>query len=435
MNKQVIILSAFCLLVPVANAQILDPTGTAKRKATDRVNSRVDQSIDKGFDKVEEGVGGLFKRKDKKKSEAPSPNPSQPENNSAGSRVDAMQLEPDASQAKSTSFTTYSKFDFIPGEKIIATEDFSQDAIGDFPAKWNTDGSGEVVTVEGKRGKWFKFTGQGTFYPEFLKLIPENATIEFELATDETHHIMTLVHFIDKSLYSNLLNRRYANQVSVTLDPIGSSEIIVNDSNEDRVMSNKKEVVMWRVPEKPSVKISMWRQKARLRVYMDETKVWDIPRAFQPGAEYRMAFETNSYFIEGRELFFSNLTIAAGMPDTRNKLLSEGKFVTTGILFDTDSDVIRPASYAVLNEIGQTLAENMSVKIRVTGHTDSQGDDKHNLTLSAKRAQAVKLALTSHWGVSADRIQTNGQGESQPIADNATPEGRANNRRVEFTKL
>jgi len=219
------------------------------------------------------------------------------------------------------------------------------------------------------------------------------------------------------------------------LNPIGSSEIAVNDANEGLIMSNSKEIAMWRVPEKPFVKISVWRQKTRLRVYMDEIKVWDIPRAFQPGSDYRMLFETSTFFIENREVFLADLRVASGLADTRNKLLTDGKFITAGILFDTDSDVIKPESYGVLKEIGQTLTENPTVKIRVTGHTDNQGDDKHNLALSAKRAAAVKAVLIAQWNIDTARIESDGQGESKPVADNATPEGRANNRRVEFTKL
>jgi len=148
-----------------------------------------------------------------------------------------------------------------------------------------------------------------------------------------------------------------------------------------------------------------------------------------------MIFETNTFYVKDREVFVTDLRVASGLPDTRSKLLTEGKFVTSGILFDTNSDVIKPVSYAILKEIGQTLTDNPAVKIRVTGHTDSQGDDQSNLTLSGKRAAAVKAALVTNWNIDEARIDTDGRGESQPIADNATAEGRANNRRVEFVKL
>ncbi len=273
------------------------------------------------------------------------------------------------------------------------------------------------------------------FYPESVPVIPENTTIEFELGADDAHRVMTMLRFVDTKLYPEILSRHYANQVTVTLDPVGSTGIAVMNSYPSEILNNTKTTDLWHTPEKPFVKVSVWRQKARLRVYLDETKVWDIPRAFQPGADYRMIFETNTFYVKDREVFVTDLRVASGLPDTRSKLLTEGKFVTSGILFDTNSDVIKPVSYAILKEIGQTLTDNPAVKIRVTGHTDSQGDDQSNLTLSGKRAAAVKAALVTNWNIDEARIDTDGRGESQPIADNATAEGRANNRRVEFVKL
>src|SRR5262245_63724076 len=86
-----------------------------------------------------------------------------------------------AQGASAPTFQAYSKFDFVPGEKVVAFEDFSQDAIGDFPARWNTDGSGEIVTVAGKTGRWLKFTKPGFFTPEFITELPDNFTMEFDL--------------------------------------------------------------------------------------------------------------------------------------------------------------------------------------------------------------------------------------------------------------
>jgi OmpA-OmpF porin, OOP family len=75
-------------------------------------------------------------------------------------------------------FEAYSRFDFVPGEKVIAFEDFAQDSIGDFPAKWNTNASGEIVTIANRPGRWLKLTGRGVFVPEFLASLPENFTLE-----------------------------------------------------------------------------------------------------------------------------------------------------------------------------------------------------------------------------------------------------------------
>jgi hypothetical protein len=75
------------------------------------------------------------------------------------------------------SFKTYSKFDFIPGDKILAYDDFSKDAIGDFPATWNTNSSGEVVTTSNQQGQWLMVRKQGKYIPEYIKELPDNFTL------------------------------------------------------------------------------------------------------------------------------------------------------------------------------------------------------------------------------------------------------------------
>lgn len=128
-------------------------------------------------------------------------------------------------------------------------------------------------------------------------------------------------------------------------------------------------------------------------------------------------------------------TRAVGAPDTRNKLIIEGKFVTRGILFDVGSDKIKPESYGVLKDIAAVLTENGDVKVRIIGHTDADGKDADNLVLSQKRAVAVKNALVTDFNIDASRMQTDGKGESQPVDKNDSAIGKANNRRVEFIKI
>jgi len=99
--------------------------------------------------------------------------------------------------------------------------------------------------------------------------------------------------------------------------------------------------------------------------------------------------------------------------------------------FDFDRAVLRPEGRASLdNLVAQIAPINLEVIIAV-GHTDSTGPAAHNQRLSERRAEAVKAYLVSK-GISADRIYTEGRGETQPVADNRTREGRAQNRRVEI---
>jgi outer membrane protein OmpA-like peptidoglycan-associated protein len=104
-----------------------------------------------------------------------------------------------------------------------------------------------------------------------------------------------------------------------------------------------------------------------------------------------------------------------------------------GILFDTDSSVIKPESKPVLDQILDLLRTEPEWKLIIEGHTDAVGSDEHNLTLSRQRADSVKADLVSG-GVDGSRLKTAGFGESKPVAGNDTELGRAQNRRVELVR-
>lgn len=103
----------------------------------------------------------------------------------------------------------------------------------------------------------------------------------------------------------------------------------------------------------------------------------------------------------------------------------------TTVLFETNSDAILPASDPLITDIADYMKQTAWTKIRVEGHTDSDGDDKSNLELSQKRAESVRQALIAK-GIAESRVTSEGCGEKAPIDDNKTAEGKQANRRVEF---
>lgn len=105
--------------------------------------------------------------------------------------------------------------------------------------------------------------------------------------------------------------------------------------------------------------------------------------------------------------------------------------IPSAISFDTDSYAIKPSFAPVLDQVAQTLTEHPELTAQVVGHTDSTGSPAHNMTLSQNRAQSVAGYLVQH-GVAAARLAAQGMGQNQPIADNGTEAGRAQNRRVEI---
>jgi outer membrane protein OmpA-like peptidoglycan-associated protein len=410
-----------------------------ERKIKERADRKVDQGLDKGLDKVEEGVNEGAKDATKKKGKEEGAKPaSGADGGSTGSSGDSG---PSSGKAGPATLKSYSRFDFIPGEQVVAVEDFMQDAIGDFPAKWNTNASGEVVTIDGRQGRWLKLSGDGIFYPEFVGEIPDNATVELDLAVLGEYSYYcgcVTLRFVQDS--KNLLRPGQENLLAVGIHPQnaggreGSTFVEVRAADGSEIMRNERgQAQLVHRGVAPIAHVALWRQKNRMRLYLNEEKVWDIPRAFQSGAKYRLVIESGAC---GESVpYIANLRVAQGAPDTRSKLITEGKLVTRGILFDSGSDRIKPESYGTLKDIAAVLQENAAVRVRIIGHTDSDGDDASNQELSKRRAAAVKDALAKEFGIDGGRMETDGKGESQPAGPNDTPQGRANNRRVEFVKL
>jgi OOP family OmpA-OmpF porin len=177
------------LIVPTSDAQILDRVGRQiERKAKDRANRKVDQAIDKGLDKVEGAIDESVKGGGGKPTSSPEDKgagASRQSTDGVGESTHESSARSDGSAARppnQPAFAAYSKYDFVPGEKIVAVEDFSQDEIGDFPARWNTNASGEIVRLEGSDAKWLALTSSGVLTPEFIRDLPENFTLEFDLA-------------------------------------------------------------------------------------------------------------------------------------------------------------------------------------------------------------------------------------------------------------
>jgi OmpA-OmpF porin, OOP family len=338
-------------------------------------------------------------------------------------------------------FQTYSKFDFVPGEKIVAMEDFTEDSIGDFPAKWNTNASGEIVTISGQTGRWLKLSKGGFFMPELITEVPNNTTVEFDLLVkpDFSGGFPLEVALVQ------LANRKQAadwesdpNNVTVTAFP-GSADdssgaSTVNSRQDGADGTANSSVTTQLAKNGKPIHVALWRQQQRVRVYMNQEKVWDLPRAVASAAKLNSLI----FYIPGAcgncEYYLANVRVAGGAPDTRNKLLTEGKWVTRGILFDVNSDKIKGESYGALKEIAGVLTENATVKIVIVGHTDSDGDANANMDLSKRRAASVKDALTREFKIDASRMDTDGKGATQPVDKNDSPAGKANNRRVEFIK-
>ncbi|XXF75934.1 OmpA family protein [Myxococcaceae bacterium GXIMD 01537] len=120
--------------------------------------------------------------------------------------------------------------------------------------------------------------------------------------------------------------------------------------------------------------------------------------------------------------------------EMREALEKDGYIALHGILFDTGKADIKPASEPLLAEIVTLLSSDKALKLSVEGHTDNVGDKKVNLTLSKKRAESVMKYLVGK-GIDAKRLKSDGKGDTVPVGDNRSEDGRSKNRRVELVKF
>jgi len=417
--KKMIFLFSLCVITHFANGQIL-------KKVSDRVKNRVDNNAN---NKVNNTV-------DKTVDDAM--NPGKNKDNSSGEPGANSNTNTTNSSNGPATMKTYSKYDFVPGEKIIVYEDFMQDAVGDLPAKWNTNSAGEIVTVEGKQGHWFQLTKPGWFMPDFIDSLPLEFTLEYDMFADAPVHSWGITTGI-----AELKNKDKPTEGANHVNSFILNILPGNDGNGNTDYDRTKNGVWDAGSNTPTshfrditktYHISIWRQKERLRIYFDEEKAWDVPKAFLPEAKLNSV-----YFLmqlsDKWHFFIGNIRLAVGAPDTRKKILEQNKWVTHGILFDVNSANIKPESYGTLKEMANVLKEYTDLKVRIVGHTDGDGKDDANLDLSKRRAASVKTALAKEFGIDESRMETDGKGEGEPIDKNDTPAGKANNRRVEFIKI
>jgi len=429
--KKVLILLGFCLLFSLqADAQKwLNKLGnTAKEAAKSTMERRVEQ-------KTEEVTEGT---------------PNEAESTVIKEETEAEEKEEtglkeskEETKEPPQKLVSAGKYDFVPGDKILYFEDFSQDAIGDFPALWTTNGSGEVKTVNIAPGKWFHMNGEDAVYCYTRQIdFPDNFIVEFDIIPEKKDK--DYYSSIQFSLYQErtgeakeMNDELYPGEAGLHID-LGFSSMDTSwetrgykeGDNLDWLsgQGGKNPVLLEKVNH-----VILWIQKRRVRIYHQNEKVLDMPTNIYPDVKFnRMRF---SGWDRYSAPYVTNLKITTASPDTRSKLITEGKLVTYGITFDVNKADVKPESYGTLKSIADVLNENASVKVKIVGHTDSDGDDAMNLELSRRRAESVKNELVKNFGIDASRMEIEGAGETKPVAPNDTPANKAQNRRVEFVKL
>ena len=374
-----------------------------EKEVDQRTKKRTDKTIDDAFDKVEDSIDGKKKVSNSNAKPVNAKNESNVVNSNAASQASLV----------------WAKYDFVPGDKIIFEDNLIGEENGEFPSRWDlTQGNVEIAQLGGENVIMLR-AGSPEIVPYFKEpqkdYLPEVFTVEFDL-------------FCGTGTFQvNLYDRK--NQKSGS--PSGYTSIKIRH-NQMGWTNSFSEISDQSLPKKRWVHIAIAYTNGKLKAYLDETRLINVPRIdFDPKGItlYTYIFGT----LHEGHYYVKNVRIAEGGVKYYDRFLQDGKIVTNGIRFDVNKATLKPESMGVINEIVKLMKQHPEIKFSVEGHTDSDGDDASNLTLSDERAKTVKNTMVK-LGISEDRLSTKGMGETASIDTNDTPEGKANNRRVEFVK-
>ncbi len=309
------------------------------------------------------------------------------------------------------------KATFIPGEKTIFYDDFTDMSADDAPPHFKVRGAAPALKAAGDL-RQLTITDRGSILPNITSL-PKNFTYEAELKVDVT--IRASLHlFLYAGTKQILVYSTYASPNQCDLQ-VQLKAPVYQD------LGRKRIALSWANP----VKFAVWVQNGRFRVFVNGEKQLDFNQVEMPPiTSVELAHEITG---TNQSIGYRSVRFAESTPDF-SQVIASGRFVTHGILFDTASDRIKPESAPVIQSIAKGLETNPNLKLLIEGHTDSVGNAASNLDLSKRRAEAVKTVLIAQFKVDAVRLSTAGLGATKPIDTNDTPQGRSQNRRVELVK-
>jgi outer membrane protein OmpA-like peptidoglycan-associated protein len=373
------------------------------KKAEEKVKEKVDQAEDTVIDKA-----------------ANPGSTSQQKNDQSGNEVASTENSNASSNQQPEGIRTYKNYDFVPGDTIIFESQLEDEETGEIPSQFTlSNGQMDVQTEDGVNVIHVPKGPGATFTPRMSNstYMPDRFTIEFDFKNEQfgLNHLM--IDFGQRVYYSG------GEGITPGMT-FGSGSITWTLGGADYPDELKKTLdspMKWH-------HIAIAINKSVGKVYVDQFRIVNVNNL--TGKPKNVTIDVNGY--EGS--FIKNIRIASGGINIYKKITTMTRIITHRILFDVDKATIEPQSMGTINEIYKLLQKNSSLKFEIDGYTDNTGNAGHNLELSKERADAVKTQLVS-MGIDSARLTTNGFGDTKPIDSNDTPEGKANNRRVEFVKI
>jgi len=321
----------------------------------------------------------------------------------------------------------WDNYDFVPGNKVIFYTDFSEDKVGNF-ARGLKYKSGSMDVVERDGVKMLRASSRSEFWVPVGRKLPDRFTLEFDVLAPTTY-----LQGYDVFAFEGgaVLDR---SEASAEVNWNTSGTVIIGGGQSAGSSDTKVPEAMYKSLLGQVAHIRVLMDSAYFKLYVNERRMYNIPElGFKRDSVIRV-------FIRGSEdpnlaMYVTRIRLAESETDVLYDVLTaKGRWATQGILFETGKAELQPESRPVLKEIASTLKQHADLKILIEGHTDNIGSVASNLTLSDARAAAVKTALVTDFGIEADRISTQGFGDTKPAVPNTTATGRAQNRRVEVVK-
>lgn len=405
---------------------------SAKRTVERNVEQKTSEATDKAFESVMEAPNIFKSKKNRNRTDKGEPTD---EKRRTESSTSGPSSNPSSNSSEAGSNMSIAG-QFIPNGQVMYIDNFERDAVGDFPAKWETNSGGEIVTVDDFKA--LRTSGTGFFVPMLPRELPENYAVEFDLFTYNLEYKGTTalrfgIHLVEEPLISKA---KKGAEIEMPLWYKGASDyFMVETYGMPSKISNK---IPYDYTEKLNdiIHFTLVKNGKRVRLFLDETKVVDIPSlAADQLGKYIQFYVREVDLQKDLVVAIANLKITEEGEDLRSKLLKAEGFSTTAILFQTASDKLQPSSFEFLDQLGEVLKADEFIRVQIIGHTDSDGDESSNQILSEKRAVSVANYLQEKFGIAANRLQTSGKGESEPLNTNSSAAEKSANRRVEFKKF
>lgn len=302
-------------------------------------------------------------------------------------------------------------YDFTPGRTIWAATDFTSERVGRFPASQLEFVKGNMQIVSRNGANVLEVSAPSVFRLKLKEPLPPDFSLEFDAQVGAPNLAI--------NVFFTPLTTGLAQFPNHYLSIWQRSGLYFKGQGVSAISG------AWKLHQSLNpVKFQADGEYALL--YVGSERAGNLPKATIARSN-QIEFQINA--TDKNRAYLKDIVVGVGLDKLYDALKAKGEFTTHGIYFDSDSHEIRPESTPTLEELRETLAGHPELKITIEGHTDSRGEDAHNQALSGRRAESVKQHLVAN-GIAADRIRTVGHGSTKPVADNETPRGRSENRRV-----